>query len=283
MNLVVRLRRSAGLTQAALAELSGTSQPTIAAYETGTKRPSLRTLQRMASAVGLGVHVMFVPQLTREDRRSLALHERIADRLRAAPTETLARARANILRMRSLHPRASELLDEWERLLSGVRSREVPGRAASASLVVAGRPRVVIVGTGGISPGTCEGVPAKTTRPILANFKNRAEKCEDDRTRGRAAGRGRPRTAGSRGDHRSAPSGQDDPRAQNRSIPAVSLSRSGKRPRTLPSCRLRSFFSNDMPRSSSSSMRSTARQIFFRCCGGSSTKHAGAGDAPASF
>ena len=118
MNLVVRLRRTTGLTQAALAELAGTSQPTIAAYEAGTKRPSLRTLQRMAAAVGLGVHVSFVPQMTREDRRSLALHERIADRLRAAPAETLARARANLLRMRGLHPGASELLDEWERLLT---------------------------------------------------------------------------------------------------------------------------------------------------------------------
>ena len=83
MNVVSRLRRSTGLTQAALAELAGTSQPTIAAYETGAKRPSLRTLQRLASAAGLDVHVALVPHLTREDRRSLALHERIADRLRA--------------------------------------------------------------------------------------------------------------------------------------------------------------------------------------------------------
>ena len=119
MNLVARLRRITGLTQAALAALAGTSQPTIAAYETGTKRPSLRTLQRLASAAGLGVHVAFVPHLTREDRRSLALHERIAERLRAAPAETLARAEANLLRMRALHPGASDLLDEWERLLQG--------------------------------------------------------------------------------------------------------------------------------------------------------------------
>ena len=119
MNLVARLRRSTGLTQAALAALAGTSQPTIAAYETGTKRPSLRTLQRLASATGLGVHVAFVPHLTREDRRSLALHEWIADRLRDAPADTLARAKANLLRMRGLHPAASELLDEWERLLQG--------------------------------------------------------------------------------------------------------------------------------------------------------------------
>ena len=119
MNLVTGLRRSTGLTQAALAALAGTSQPTIAAYETGTKRPSLRTLQRLASAVGLGVHITFVPRLTREDRRSLLLHEWIAARLRAAPAETLARARANLLRMRGLHPGASALLDEWERLLNG--------------------------------------------------------------------------------------------------------------------------------------------------------------------
>jgi len=119
MNLVARLRRSTGLTQAGLAELAGTSQPTIAAYEAGTKRPTLRTLQRLASAAGLDVHVALVPHLTREDRRSLALHERIAVRLRAAPSETLARAKANLLRMRALHPCASELLDEWERLLQG--------------------------------------------------------------------------------------------------------------------------------------------------------------------
>lgn len=58
-----------------------------------------------------------VPHLTREDRRSLALHERIADRLRAAPVETLARAEVNLRCMRDLHPGASELLDEWQRLL----------------------------------------------------------------------------------------------------------------------------------------------------------------------
>ena len=60
-----------------------------------------------------------VPRLTREDRRSLALHERIADRLRAAPVETLTRAEANLRRMRDLHPGASGLFDEWERLLRG--------------------------------------------------------------------------------------------------------------------------------------------------------------------
>ena len=119
MNPVVRLRRRIGLTQSALAELSGTSQPTIAAYESGSKRPSLRTLERLASCVGLAVHVTLVPEMTREDRRSLALHERIAERLRAETVEILAHARSNVRRMRELHPHASDLIDEWERLLLG--------------------------------------------------------------------------------------------------------------------------------------------------------------------
>ena len=40
-------------------------------------------------------------------------------RLPPAPAETLARAEANLLRMRALHPGASDLFDEWERLLQG--------------------------------------------------------------------------------------------------------------------------------------------------------------------
>ena len=56
MNLAARLRRSTGLTQAALAELAGTSQPTIAAFESRSVQ-SLRTIERLASAAGLGVHV----------------------------------------------------------------------------------------------------------------------------------------------------------------------------------------------------------------------------------
>jgi transcriptional regulator with XRE-family HTH domain len=45
-------RERAGLSQAALAELTGTSQATISAYETGRKRPSIDTLSRLLAATG---------------------------------------------------------------------------------------------------------------------------------------------------------------------------------------------------------------------------------------
>lgn len=45
-------RRRARLTQAELAERSGTSQATISAYESGSKRPSVETLARLLDEMG---------------------------------------------------------------------------------------------------------------------------------------------------------------------------------------------------------------------------------------
>ncbi|MFN2487527.1 MAG: helix-turn-helix domain-containing protein, partial [Acidimicrobiia bacterium] len=50
MSIVQRIRQMAGMTQREFAERAATSQPAIAAYESGAKLPSLRTLQRLASA-----------------------------------------------------------------------------------------------------------------------------------------------------------------------------------------------------------------------------------------
>ena len=44
-------RRRAGLSQAALAERTGTSQATISAYESGRKQPSVDTLSRLLAAM----------------------------------------------------------------------------------------------------------------------------------------------------------------------------------------------------------------------------------------
>lgn len=45
-------RRRAGLTQAALARRTGTSQATISSYENGHKEPSVGTLRRLLAATG---------------------------------------------------------------------------------------------------------------------------------------------------------------------------------------------------------------------------------------
>ena len=112
-----RIRETVGMTQDQLADIGGTSQPAIAAYESGAKLPSLRTLQRLSSAVGLDLHITLIPSLTREERRSLALHSRIAERLKEDPGATLAKAQANLEHMRSLHPHARLLLDQWTHIL----------------------------------------------------------------------------------------------------------------------------------------------------------------------
>jgi transcriptional regulator with XRE-family HTH domain len=44
-------RERAGLTQAALADRTGTSQATISAYESGRKQPSVDTLSRLLDAL----------------------------------------------------------------------------------------------------------------------------------------------------------------------------------------------------------------------------------------
>ena len=51
-NLLEDARRSAGLSQDALARLAGTSRPTLSAYEHGRKSPTLATAARLLSKAG---------------------------------------------------------------------------------------------------------------------------------------------------------------------------------------------------------------------------------------
>lgn len=117
MNPVHLIRHRAALTQSELANVAGTSQPTIASYEADQKSPTFRTLQRLADASGVIMDVRVYSSLTREERRSLALHAAIAKRLQEAPESTIALARANLARMRERHPGAVQLLREWKVLL----------------------------------------------------------------------------------------------------------------------------------------------------------------------
>lgn len=55
--LIKQARQRAGLTQVQLAAAAGTSQPTLAAYESGAKSPSVRTLDRIIRSTGATLHV----------------------------------------------------------------------------------------------------------------------------------------------------------------------------------------------------------------------------------
>jgi transcriptional regulator with XRE-family HTH domain len=117
MTTIRDLRASAQVTQVALASAGGTSQPTVAAYESGAKSPTLRTIERLAASVGRQAVVVYVTPLTREDRRSLFLHRRIADKLRADSEDVLRIAGQNLALMTERHPGAQILLTEWADIL----------------------------------------------------------------------------------------------------------------------------------------------------------------------
>ncbi|MEX2049468.1 MAG: helix-turn-helix domain-containing protein [Gemmatimonadota bacterium] len=117
MDSIRSLRKTAGLTQAALAKAGGTSQPAVAAYEAGRKSPTIGTIEKLAGAVGLEATVEYNTPMTREERRSLALHHAIADRLRADPENVIARARRTLDRMLAGSAGSSPFLREWKVLL----------------------------------------------------------------------------------------------------------------------------------------------------------------------
>lgn len=58
---VARLRLIRGLTQAQLAEMVGTRQPSIARLENGTSAPSLSFLSKIAEALGAKIEFKLIP------------------------------------------------------------------------------------------------------------------------------------------------------------------------------------------------------------------------------
>ncbi len=114
-------RAQAGLSQQALADAAGTSQPTVAAYEAGRVTPNVDTFTRLLEACHHTIDI--VPEAraarwTRVEEKSLAIHRQIASRLLSNPTITLKTARSNLSRLRdSDRGHATRLLDEWSALL----------------------------------------------------------------------------------------------------------------------------------------------------------------------
>ena len=60
MQAVIDARKESGLTQQQLAERTGISQADISKLENGNANPSLKTLQRLASALDKKLKISFV-------------------------------------------------------------------------------------------------------------------------------------------------------------------------------------------------------------------------------
>lgn len=124
-SLVRHMRRSTRLSQRAFATLTGTSGPTVAAYESGHKEARLSTLRRLAGDVGLELRIRLVPLdpgqalRDRRERRSLA----VAAATAAVVGQDFGRARRlakeNLLRAEELvgATAARRWVEEWRRVL----------------------------------------------------------------------------------------------------------------------------------------------------------------------
>ena len=66
---VVDARIRAGLTQEALAQKMGTTQPVVARLESGRTHPSMRTLERLADATGSRLLISFEPRAAKRTTR----------------------------------------------------------------------------------------------------------------------------------------------------------------------------------------------------------------------
>jgi transcriptional regulator with XRE-family HTH domain len=66
-DLLFEARRAAGLSQRALAQRAGTSQPAIARYERGAATPSWGTLQRLVAACGRQLRLVAEPTVDPHD------------------------------------------------------------------------------------------------------------------------------------------------------------------------------------------------------------------------
>jgi transcriptional regulator with XRE-family HTH domain len=70
--LILDARRSAGLTQTAMARRSGEPQPVISAYERGRRQPSAAALHRLVEASGYRLIIVPAPRAALDLRRAAA-------------------------------------------------------------------------------------------------------------------------------------------------------------------------------------------------------------------
>ena len=88
-SLIREARHRAGLSQAALADRAGTSQPAIARYERARSMPDLATLHRIIEACGLELRLQLVkPDPQREGAERAALARSVEERLAAVEQHT---------------------------------------------------------------------------------------------------------------------------------------------------------------------------------------------------
>ncbi len=119
--LLADVRSRAGLSLRALAAASGTSAPTLHAYEHGTKEPSLSVARRIVRAAGFDLDLSVAVagrSRTSDEMFKLELDRLIAEHLIADPGAVLTVARRNLARARAERPVHEQgSISEWENII----------------------------------------------------------------------------------------------------------------------------------------------------------------------
>ena len=121
-------RARSGLSQRALAARAGTSGPTVAAYESGTREPLFSTVSRLVGAAGLELCVAASggdAQRRRRQLRSLALAAATADAVARDPSAARALALQTISRMGDVvgDGNGRRWLNEWREVVAAGSAR----------------------------------------------------------------------------------------------------------------------------------------------------------------
>ena len=98
--MIREARRRAGLTQAALAELAGTTQSGIARWESGVTAPSLDDVRRLVRLCSLDLEVAIVPR----DESDWTQVQRLLD---LAPQQRVERHQRVVAQLRGLRRRGA--------------------------------------------------------------------------------------------------------------------------------------------------------------------------------
>lgn len=152
--LIKKARIEAGLTQAELARRARTSQPAIAAYESGAKVPTVATLDRLLRATGASLTTRSLAR-KRTGKLSKLLHQRRQEILDLAATHHARNVRVfgSVARGEETSRSDIDLLVDFEpgrSLLDHVRLR----RALSELLGV----EVDVLTSGGLKEGDREAI-----------------------------------------------------------------------------------------------------------------------------
>jgi hypothetical protein len=91
-DLIVKIRRRSGLTQAELARRSGLQSSVLSAYEHGRRQPSVAALARIARAAGLEVEISSLADTDALERSGKILIQvlELADRMPSKPRGELS-------------------------------------------------------------------------------------------------------------------------------------------------------------------------------------------------